>query len=145
MVHDRGSATLSKPREVRLISPAGDVRVARLTVRSGAGKRIIGRIDGVDTPEAAQALMGWRIEVDREALPPTAPGEYYIHDLLGIKVIEDGQEVGTVEDVVTGVRDVWVIATPEGEGWIVASPEHILGVDLVAGIVRVAPGCIERG
>lgn len=117
-----------------------------MLARPGAGKRILGRIPGVDTPEAARALMGWSILIDRALLPPPEKGEYYLHDLLGLPVRDDaGAVLGTLVDVVPGERDVWVVQTPSGEGYLLASPETVRSVDLDLRVVTVAQGALTTG
>jgi 16S rRNA processing protein RimM len=142
-LHHREGATLAEPRDVELVTAAGR-RTVRMGIRSGAGKRIIGRIDGVDTPEAAAALMGARIEVDRASLPVPEEGEYFVHDLLGLRVVDDaGTEHGTITDVVAGPVDVWVLG--DGAAFVMATKEAIRAVDLEGGVVRVADGSVDAG
>lgn len=138
-VHDRQSRTLAKPVEAVLISPEGVRRTVTVTTRSGAGKRIIATISGIESPEVAHGFIGWNIVVPRSVLPPTQKDEYYIHDLLDLPVVEDGVVIGKLSDVVNGARDVWVIETPTGEErYVLASAETILSVDLATGIVIAA-------
>ena len=49
--------------------------------------------------------------MDRSALPPAGPGEYYWVDLIGSTVVnEAGEALGTVTDMMeTGVHDVMVL------------------------------------
>ncbi|MEQ7872674.1 ribosome maturation factor RimM [Sphingomonas sp. ASV193] len=54
-----------------------------LAIRDGSNGPIA-RIDGVATREAAEALRGTLIEVDRADLPPLKDGEYYHADLIGL-------------------------------------------------------------
>lgn len=147
-LHDRQSRTLDRPTKVTLIAPEGERRAAEIAVRSGAGKRVIARISGVETPEAAHALIGWSVIVPRSALPVPAPGEYYIHDLLDLPVFERRPEgdarIGALADVVTGERDIWVITGEDGEErYLLAAPDTVLEVDLAAGRLIVAPGAAE--
>jgi 16S rRNA processing protein RimM len=105
-LHNRTSTLLDKPREVVLIADDG-VRVrAKLVVRSGAGKRVLGKVEGVDDPDAAEALMGMTIAVARASLPRPRKDEWYVADLIGCKVIVDGEVVGEV---------VFVHETPGGD------------------------------
>ena len=68
-------------------------------VRDG-GKTAVARFEGVDHRSAAEALRGSLIEVDRDALPPLAEGEYYHADLIGLPAVDAGGEaVGTVAAV----------------------------------------------
>lgn len=146
MLHHRESDFLDRPRRVTLVGPRGERREVELVARSGAGKRVIGRVRGVERPEDAEALMGRLVVVPRAALPEPPPGEFYIHDLVGCTVVEEGgAEVGEIADVVLGERDIWVLDTPHGEAWLVAVADTIRSVDLPARRVVVRPGSVERG
>lgn len=98
-LHNPGSRLLREPTTVTLIGPDGSTRRARLSVRSGAGKRILGRIEGVGDRDAAAALMGWRFGVGAGELPPEDDGEIYVHRLLGAEVVLEGQVIGTLEEI----------------------------------------------
>lgn len=142
-LHHREGATLTRPRDVELILPEGR-RIVRMSVRPGAGKRVLARVEGVETPEAAAALVGARIEVDRATLPPPEAGEYYVHDLLGATVVDEtGAEHGVVTEVAAGPVDVWVL--DEGAAFVVASTDAVRRVDLDARRIVVATGAVERG
>lgn len=68
-------------------------------VRPG-NKTAVARFEGVTSREAAEALRGSLVEIEREALPPLAPGEYYHADLIGLRCVDaKGAPVGTVAAV----------------------------------------------
>nr|WP_294851259.1 ribosome maturation factor RimM [uncultured Sphingomonas sp.] len=69
------------------------------SVRDG-GKTAIARIEGVASREAAEALRGTLVEIDRDALPPLEEGEYYHADLIGLTCFD---EAGTTIGSVVGV------------------------------------------
>lgn len=75
------------------------------------GRGLVARIDGVDSREAAEALIGGEIWVARDALPPPAAGEYYWVDLENLRVrTVDGQDLGRVSHLFpTGANDVLVV------------------------------------
>ena len=61
----------------------------------------IARLAGVTDRGAAEKLRGTVLHVDRAALPPLEPGEFYYADLIGLPVETDmGAAVGHVVDVV---------------------------------------------
>ena len=145
-LHHRESRFLHEPREAVLISPEGERRVVRIQVRPGAGKRIIGRIDGIATPEDAASLHVWHVVVPRAALPLPAEGDYGIHDLLLAQMRDDAEAaLGELVDVVAGDRDVWVVATDHGDAWVLASPENIVDVDLETGTIILRAGALDPG
>ena len=74
--------------------------------------------------------------------PLLPEGEYYHHQLVGLRVVsEDGQELGVLTEVLeTGANDVYVVTDENGkEVLLPAIREVILGVDLAAKTMRVRP------
>lgn len=54
-------------------------------------------IDGVSDRTAAEKLKGYEFKIPRAALPAPAADEYYIADLIGLRVLgEDGAVIGMV-------------------------------------------------
>ena len=90
-------------------------------IRSDNKGGAIARFEGVDNRNAAEALRGTTLSVDREALPTLDEGEYYHSDLLGLAVVSDGGEpVGTVHAVENfGATDIVEIAKPDGKKFMV--------------------------
>ncbi len=145
-LHNRIDSVLAEPRSVVLQESDGTERVAEIRIRPGAGKRIIGRVDGITTPEAAAALVGALVLIERDQLPQTDEGEYYVADLLGLSVEDEaGTVLGTLADVVPGDRDVWVIALDSGDGFLLPGPDTVLRVDPEAGVIVVAAGALTTG
>jgi len=145
-LHNRTDSVLSEPRTVVLRQNDGTERNADISVRPGAGKRIIGRVQGIKTPEEAAGLVGALVLIDRELLPPPSEGEYYVADLLGLSVEDEaGTVLGTLADVVPGERDVWVVAMDHGEGFLLPGPDTVLRVDPEAGVIVVAAGALAAG
>jgi 16S rRNA processing protein RimM len=67
--------------------------------KRGSGGRPVIRLDH-------EAPRGADLAVPREALPPTAEGEYYAFQLVGLEVDEEGGRVlGRVAQVVPGVAN----------------------------------------
>lgn len=132
-LHHREGDALREWRPVTLQGPEG-ARQARMIVRSGAGKRILGRIEGLTTEAGAQALVGWEILIRREDLPRTGEDEYYVHDLIGLPVFdEEGAPLGALEEIVPGQKDIWVIAPDDPEAdvqFLIAEGDHVVSVDV---------------
>ena len=91
----------------------------------------------------AETLRGVRILVPRDALPPLSEDEAYLHDVLGLTVVDhDSNSVlGVLEHVeFTAGHDLWSIRTEDGrEILFPAVEEFIVDFDLEAGEVRVSP------
>jgi 16S rRNA processing protein RimM len=70
--------------------------------------RIIGdalaiKFRGIETPEAARALSGAELLVDRDHAVPLGKDEYYIEDLRGLPIYNSGGELlGEIRDVLEG-------------------------------------------
>jgi 16S rRNA processing protein RimM len=66
---------------------------------------------------AAEALRGVELFVDRSVLPPTEHEEYYHADLIGLRAEDaEGRALGTVQAIHNyGAGDVIEIARPDGD------------------------------
>jgi len=74
-------------------------RAEVVTLKRGSGGRPVIRLDR-DAPRGAD------LAVPREALPPTAEGEYYAFQLVGLEVEEEGgRTLGRVAQVAPGVAN----------------------------------------
>jgi 16S rRNA processing protein RimM len=111
---------------------AGGREAEVVVARRGAGGRPVIRLD-------RPVERGATLEVPREALPPTAEGEYYAFELLGLEVVEEGGRLlGCVEAVHPGPAND---ALDLGGGLLLPLVEAcIRSVDLEAGRILVAPG-----
>lgn len=103
------------------------------------GKRILGKLAGCDSREAAEALVGLDIAVDSTQLDSLAEGQYYWVDLQGLQVTnQDGVEFGAIKRIFdTGANDVIVVKGDRERliPWIVG--DVIKAVDLDAATVTV--------
>ena len=86
--------------------------------------------------------------VDRANAVKLKKDEYFIADLIGLKVVTDEEkQFGILKDVMqTGANDVYVVETEDGkEVLLPAIKECVLSVDLEAGEVRihVMPGLLD--
>jgi len=106
------------------------------------GKLLLVFFDGVATPEDARALTGLEVEVPGSWLsePDRACDEHHVHELIGMRVIDQAAvELGLICEVFgTGANDVWVVRHRErGETLIPAVEGFVLEVDREARTVRV--------
>ncbi len=81
----QGAASLAAHK--RLV--VGGKDLALLSLRPDA-KGAVARFEGIEDRTAAEALRGALVEVDRAALPPLGPGEYYHADLIGLACVDAG-------------------------------------------------------
>lgn len=84
-----------------------------LKVLSGKqhGDDVVVQLDGISDRDAALALKGAEVIVQREVLPPLTQGEFYWVDLIGLDVVTtNGVKLGAVIDLMeTGSNDVLVV------------------------------------
>ena len=111
----------------------------QLRAAKNSGKTAIARLAGVTTREAAEALRGSLIEVDRAALPPLDEGEYYHVDLIGVPCVDgEDQPLGTVSAVENyGAGDLLEIENGEGKRALVPFRPGV--ADLSDGKIIVDP------
>ena len=141
LIFDNESSTLRwVGLSVRLASKDGararDVKVAKFR-RSGA----IGflTLEGVEDRNAAEAIDGFTISVDRHDLPELGDDEVYLADLAGMDVEHGGARVGRVERVeIYPSANAIVVAIEGREVEVPLHPPYIEEVDLRARVVRVA-------
>lgn len=98
-LHHRDSTLLNQARPVVWIAPDGSRRRAALSTRHGAGQRVLGRVQGVGTPEDAATLIGWRFGVSMAELPAPAADEIYVAELIGMTVAVGDEDCGVVRAV----------------------------------------------
>lgn len=114
----------------------------RLDVRSARPHKniVIMKIAGVDSIEAADALRGRVLYIDR-ADAHLPEGRYFIQDIIGCRVTDadSGTVYGTICDVSsTGVNDVYHVKTPDGAEYLIPAIDQVLAsTDIEAGEVRI--------
>jgi 16S rRNA processing protein RimM len=108
----------------------------------GAPAKIVGRRTARGRPVIRldrRVARGATLELPRAALEPTDEGEYYVFQLVGLEVAEDGGELlGLVVDVTPGVaNDVLELDTGLSLPMV---EDCILRIDLDDRRIVVAPG-----
>ncbi|MCT4544201.1 MAG: ribosome maturation factor RimM [Vallitalea sp.] len=102
---------------------------------------IIIKFEEIEDMNHAEALKQSIIKIPRELALPLQEDEYYIQDLIGIKVsTEDGKYLGILEDVIiTGSNDVYLVKDDNNkEVLIPALKECIKKVDMKNKIMIVS-------
>ncbi len=122
-----------------LLRHSGGWRPAQVAAGKVHGKGLIMRLAGIEDRDAAQALIGTEIGVDRQALPEPEDGHYYWADLEGLEVRRvDGSVMGRVSHLLeTGANDVLVV---QGEQEVLIpflTGSVVKDVDLAAGVIVV--------
>jgi 16S rRNA processing protein RimM len=101
-----------------------------------AGPGIAVRLEGVTSREAARQLTGAEVRVERERLPPAAPGEVYWHDLVGLTASTPaGVPLGRVSGILDLPAHPVLVIEGERERLVPLVRERIVAVDVDGGRV----------
>ncbi len=118
----------------------------RIKKNSVQKRNVLSKLEGIDTPEAAEAMRGTVLYAAREDIPRDGDS-FFIADLIGLPVIDadTGREYGRIREVFNaGASDIYTVATGEGDRMIPAVPEFIDAVDLSRGVfVRPIEGMFD--
>lgn len=143
-LHNPSSDLLDEPRDVVLIAPDGRRFAAVVSARSGAGKRVLGAIEGVGDRDAAEALKEWVVAIPAAALPPPDEDEFYVWQLEGLTVFLGDREVGVVTTVhATPGGDLLEIETRLGPEFVPVNERSVVSIDVDAGRVVLAADALE--
>ncbi len=123
-------------------------RIFELELVGTAKGVLIVRIAGVADRDAAQALSGTRLYVDRARLPEPDAEEFYHADLIGLAVeTRDGAPLGTIRAVDDfGAGDVLELALRDGRSVMVPFTVAVVPtIDVKArrAVVELPEGALE--
>lgn len=96
--------------------------------------------EGYDTPEEVGIFRNQYIQVSADDRPPLPQGEFYHHQLLGLRVFsEQDDSLGEITEILsTGANDVLVVSSEKhGEILIPFIDDAIVDVNLERGEMRV--------
>lgn len=128
-----------------------DVLLAKGTVKRNAridGCRmakdcVLIHFAGFDSPEAARALNGFVIWVDRSQAAPLGEGEYYLSDLNGMDVICQGRKVGKVVSNVDGPQGVMLEVRADDSNHFIPFIDRYFGnIDFAGRTVELLNGTL---
>lgn len=119
-----------------IISRQGLPRKVRSCCRKK--NRFVLELEGITSLEQVELLRGEALYVRREWLPETEADEYYVHDLVGLEVVDlAGRSLGRLVDVFpTGSNDVLVV-DEEKQILLPYTDEVVREVDLDRGVLIV--------
>lgn len=109
---------------------------------------VILKFKGIDNINDVEKYRQKSLYVTRENAVRLRRDEYFIADLMGLRVHdEDGAEIGVLREVMeTGANDVYVIDLDDGRELLLpAIKECVLNVDVEAGFVQIhiMPGLLD--
>ncbi|EDY37536.1 16S rRNA processing protein RimM [Cyanobium sp. PCC 7001] len=121
----------AEPREVEL-----------LTGRQLPGKELfVLRLAGVESRDAAEALVGEELLVRSDDRPRLAKGEFHLLDLVGLEVrlLASGEVVGTVTDLIHAGNDLLAVAAGDRQLLIPFVAAIVPEVKLAEGWIGITP------
>ncbi|MCL6446423.1 MAG: ribosome maturation factor RimM [Alicyclobacillus sp.] len=129
----------------------GESPIREVVVRSGRPHKQFWLVafDGLSSINDVEHWRGYELCIHQSQLDPLPDGMYYIHQLLGLRVVtDDGRLVGKLVEVLTpGANDVYVVRGPmqKKDVLLPAIRDCILNVDLPSQTmtVHLLPGLLE--
>lgn len=113
------------------------------SARPYKGTMLLLHLAGIESANQAEELSGLVIEIPISRIAPLPPDQYYVHDLLGLRVeTSAGQMLGIIKDILpTGGHDVYVIEEQgsKREVLVPAVKELVKRVDIAAGVLILDP------
>ncbi len=125
------------------LADATSMRIKRVNV-GGWGASIV--FEGYETPEAARKLVGRELFLPRSEACPKGEGEYYIADLVGMRVTVDGRLIGSISAVIEGnADDLLEVRKMDGTTSLVPFRKEFVGTvdEEKGGIEIVSPWILE--
>ena len=103
------------------------------------GAHAVARFEGCSDRDEALEYKGFAVAVDRSELPPAEVGEFYLVDLLGLKVVNvEGEELGNVVEVFSNGAHEILRARSISQEWLIPLvPDFVSSVDVEAAKVTV--------
>ena len=101
---------------------------------------VILKFKGIDNINDVEQYRQKSLYVTRENAVPLGENEYFIADLIGLKVVSDeGEELGDLSDVLqTGANDVYVVSKENTPDLLIpAIRDCIRHVDIESGTMQV--------
>jgi len=106
------------------------------------GAKLVARLQGCVERDAALALKGSEVALERAVLPQNAPNEFYWADLVGLKVVNEKSEaLGVVAEIFdNGAHAVMRVVDGESERLLPFAGRVVQEVDRAQGLIRVEWG-----
>jgi len=102
-------------------------------------RRFAVKLEGIDTRETAEEYRGAELLCRFDQLPRKKTGEYFVFELVGLKIVDDTGEVyGKIKDVLNlPANDILVIDSKQGEFMIPFIQQIIDEISIDKGYVKI--------
>jgi 16S rRNA processing protein RimM len=115
-------------RAGRLFFVGEDHRPMRIRHKRMMDQAMLIHFEGIENPESAASLRNNTVYTKTDSLPELPEGEYYHHQLYGLKVIDEaGQEIGMLTEIIeTGATDVYVATSADGKEILLPALQSVI-------------------
>ena len=95
---------------------------------------------GYNSRDDAERLRAKFVMIDREQAAPLEGEQYYLFQLIGLRVFSNNEEIGQVKEVLqTGANDVYIVESPaHGELLLPAHEETIVSIDFASRAITMS-------
>jgi 16S rRNA processing protein RimM len=126
---------------VILKEPSGKVGTYAVSAAVVHGRKLLLALAGLSDINKVLHLVGSELYLRLDQLPATGEGEYYWHELIGLRVVTAaGEPLGVLQSIIeTGSNDVYVVKAADRELLIPALEDIVTAIDLTAGTMTVTP------
>lgn len=111
------------------------------------GNVMLLRVNGIDSIETAEPLVGCVLSIRESDLPAAAPGEVYVYQLAGLDVFTNaGERIGTIDrSFSNGANEVLVVHEGSREILIPMIADVVQAIDLAGHrvVIDPIPGLLE--
>ncbi|MFP4407928.1 MAG: ribosome maturation factor RimM [Spirochaetaceae bacterium] len=112
-------------------------QIAVQAVKRSGGKAVVS-LAGIESVEDAARLRGWELWASREQAAPLRNEEYYIADVIGLSVTEQGETLGSVTAVYDGGQgELLEVDLGERKALLPFLAVYVKSVDLEAGRIEL--------
>lgn len=125
------AARFASGLQLQLEAVDGRLQYCAVSWAKPHGKGFLLALDGVEDLQAAEALVGSRLRMDKTTLPELEEDTYYWFELIGLRVYtSQGRYLGTLEAIVpTGSNDVYIVRNGDDEILVPALAEVVRKID----------------
>ena len=105
------------------------------------GSLVLLKLEDINNRESAESIRNFELLIQSDNRPPLPKGQYYLSDLIGLKVkTVEGKNIGRVVDVMQNLaQDIYVIENKGRKILIPAVKQFIKTIDLKQGELIVDP------
>lgn len=95
---------------------------------------------GCASRDDADRLRSKLVMIDRVQAAPLQGEQYYLFQLIGLRVLSKNKEIGQVKEVLqTGANDVYIVESPtHGELLLPAHDETIVSIDFESQVITMS-------